>query len=485
MLEKLRIKRDEVKGTSQKKEEKKPKSKSEKTDKHKSPEQAFYDNGAKKLTSNNKIQEQNYIEKDVKRGLRNANGTGVVVGLTHIGEVVGYEKDEKGNKIPLEGKLFYRGYDVEDLVNNVLLEDRFGFEEIAYLLLMGELPTKKELAAYNDLIGEHRELPMGFARDMILTAPSKNIMNKLARSVLALYSFDDNPDDISLPNVLRQSMNLMGYFPAIICYAYQAKSSYYDKKSLHLHDPIRELSTSENILRMLRPMGEYSDLEAKILDICMILHAEHGGGNNSSFTTHLISSTGTDTYSAIAAAVGSLKGPRHGGANIAVINMINDIKSHVKDIDKHSALDDYLVKILKGEANDRSGLVYGMGHAIYTKSDPRAKILKNMAKKLAESNDRIDDYMLCDYIERRTPELYAEVHGKEILMPANVDLYSGFVYSALDIDTDVATPLFATARLAGWTAHRLEEIVNAGKLMRPAYESVQERRDYVAIADRK
>ena len=259
MLEKLRIKRDEVKSTGQKKEEKKPKSKIEKTDKHKSPEQAFYDNGAKKLTSNNKIQEQNYIEKDVKRGLRNANGTGVVVGLTHIGEVVGYEKDEKGNKVPLEGKLFYRGYDVEDLVNNVLLEDRFGFEEIAYLLLMGELPTKKELAAYNDLIGEHRELPMGFARDMILTAPSKNIMNKLARSVLALYSFDDNPDDISLPNVLRQSMNLMGYFPAIICYAYQAKSSYYDKKSLHLHDPIRELSTSENILRMLRPMGEYSD----------------------------------------------------------------------------------------------------------------------------------------------------------------------------------------------------------------------------------
>ena len=485
MLEKLRIRRDEVKGTGQKKEEKKLKNSHDKSDKHKSPAQTFYDNGAKKLTSNNKIQEQNYIEKDVKRGLRNANGTGVVVGLTHIGEVVGYEKDEKGNKVPLEGKLFYRGYDVEDLVNNVLLEDRFGFEEIAYLLLMGELPTKKELAAYNDLIGEHRELPMGFARDMILTAPSKNIMNKLARSVLALYSFDDNPDDISLPNVLRQSMNLMGYFPAIICYAYQAKSSYYDKKSLHLHDPIRELSTSENILRMLRPMGEYSDLEAKILDICMILHAEHGGGNNSSFTTHLISSTGTDTYSAIAAAVGSLKGPRHGGANIAVINMINDIKAHVKDIDKHSSLDDYLVKILKGEANDRSGLVYGMGHAIYTKSDPRAKILKNMAKKLAESNDRIDDYMLCDYIERRTPDLYAEVHGKEILMPANVDLYSGFVYSALDIDTDVATPLFATARLAGWTAHRLEEIVNAGKLMRPAYESVQERRDYVAIADRK
>ena len=475
MLEKLRIRRDEVKGTGQKKEEKK----------HKSQEQSFYESGAKKLTANNKIKEENYIEKDVKRGLRNANGTGVVVGLTHIGEVVGYEKDDKGNKIPVEGRLFYRGYDVEDLVNNVLLEDRFGFEEIAYLLMMGELPTRKELTAFNDLIGEHRELPMGFARDMILTAPSKNIMNKLARSVLALYSFDDNPDDTSLSNVLRQSMNLMGYFPAIICYAYQAKSSYFDKKSLHLHDPIRELSTSENILRMLRPMGEYSDLEAKILDICMILHAEHGGGNNSSFTTHLISSTGTDTYSAIAAAVGSLKGPRHGGANIAVINMMNDIKAHVKDVGKRSALDDYLVRILKGEANDRSGLVYGMGHAIYTKSDPRARILKNMAKKLAESNDKIEDFVLCDYIERRTPELFAEVHGKEILMPANVDLYSGFVYSALGIDTDVATPLFATSRLAGWTAHRLEEIANAGKLMRPAYESVQERRDYVAMDDRK
>ena len=485
MLEKLRVKRDEVRNAIHSKDEKKHRTVHDRAEKHKSPEEHFCETEAKKLAVNNKIREQDYIEKDVKRGLRNANGTGVVVGLTHIGAVFGYDKDEDGNKIPLEGKLYYRGYDIEDLVNNALLEDRFGFEEASYLLMMGDLPTKKELTEFNDLIGEHRELPMGFARDMILTAPSKNIMNKLARSVLALYSFDDNPDDVSITNVLRQSMSLMGYFPAIICYAYQAKSSYYDKKSLHLHDPIRELSTSENILRMLRPMGEYSDLEAKILDICMILHAEHGGGNNSSFTTHLISSTGTDTYSAIAAAVGSLKGPRHGGANIAVINMINDIKAHVKDIGKHAELDDYLVKILKGEANDRTGLVYGMGHAIYTKSDPRARILKRMAKKLAEENDRIEDYVLCDYIERRTPELFAEVHGKEILMPANVDLYSGFVYSALDIDTDVATPLFATARLSGWCAHRLEEIVNEGKLMRPAYESVQEKRDYVAMEDRK
>ena len=469
MLEKLRIRRDEVRKAHRKGE---------------GNADTFYADGAKNLVARNQIPEQLYIENKVKRGLRNSNGTGVVVGLTHIGEVIGYDKDEKGNKVPLDGRLYYRGYDIEDLVNNVIMEERFGFEEISYLLMLGELPTKKQLTAFNNILGDHRELPTGFARDMILTAPSKNIMNKLARSVLALYSFDDNPDDVSLSNVLRQSMSLMGYFPAIICYAYQAKSSYYDKKSLHLHDPIRELSTSENILRMLRPMGEYTDFEARILDICMMLHAEHGGGNNSSFTTHLISSTGTDTYSAIAAAVGSLKGPKHGGANIAVISMIDDIKKHVKDVGKHSEFDDYLVKILKGEANDRTGLVYGMGHAIYTKSDPRAKILKGMAKKLAETNDRIEDFMICDYIEKRTPELYAEVHGKEILMPANVDLYSGFVYSALDIDTDVATPLFATARLSGWCAHRLEEIVNGGKLMRPAYNSVQEKRDYIAMADR-
>ncbi len=485
MLEKLRVRRDEVKNKVNKSDKKQKEPRDWSVGKHKGSTESFYENGEVKLKARDRISEELYIENRVKRGLRNSNGTGVVVGLTHIGEVIGYDKDEQGNKVPLEGKLYYRGYDIEDLVNNVLLEDRFGFEEISYLLMLGELPAKKDLKLFNDILGDHRELPMGFARDMILTAPSNNVMNKLARSVLALYSFDDNPDDVSLQNVLRQSMSLMGYFPAIICYAYQAKSSYYDKKSLHLHDPIRELSTSENILRMLRPMGEYSDLEAKILDVCMILHAEHGGGNNSSFTTHLISSTGTDTYSAIAAAVGSLKGPKHGGANIAVINMINDIKAHVKDIDKHSALDDYLVKILKGEANDRTGLVYGMGHAIYTKSDPRAKILKGMAKKLAESNDRIDDFMLCDYIERRTPQLYAEVHGKEILMPANVDLYSGFVYSALDIARDVATPLFATARLSGWCAHRLEEIVNGGKLMRPAYNSVQEKRDYIAMDDRK
>lgn len=449
------------------------------------PAEAILNNSTKILSQRNKIDSDLYVENDVKRGLRNANGTGVVVGLTHIGEVMGYEVDEKGNKIPSEGRLFYRGYNIEDLVRSVREENRFGFEETTFLLLMGSLPSKKELDAFTTFIGNHRDLPQGFARDMILTAPSNNIMNKLGRSVLALYSYDDNPDDTSVQNVLRQSMSLIGYFPAIISYAYQAKSSFYDNKSLHLHPPIAELSTSENILRMLRPMGEYTDLEAKLLDVSMILHAEHGGGNNSSFTTHLISSTGTDTYSAIAAAVGSLKGPRHGGANIAVINMIRDIKEHVPDIGKTSALDDYLIKILKGEANDRSGLVYGMGHAIYTKSDPRAMILKSMAKKLAEDKNLLDDFLLYDYIERRVPVLFAELHNREVLMPANVDLYSGFVYDALDIPLDVATPLFATARLSGWCAHRIEEIVAGGKLMRPAYNSVQDHMDYIPISERK
>ena len=308
-------------------------------------------------------------------------------------------------------------------------------------------------------------------------------MNKLA-SVLALYCYDDNPDDTSIPNVLRQSIDLMGYFPALIAYAYQAKSSFYDHKSLHLHNPIPELSTSENILRMIRPDGKYTELEARLLDISMILHAEHGGGNNSSFTTHLISSTGTDTYSAISAAIGSLKGPRHGGANIAVINMMKNIKENVPNFNNRGKLDDYLVKILKKEANDKSGLIYGMGHAIYTLSDPRAKVLKSMAKKLAESKDLLDDFLLCDYIEKRTPQLYAEVNGVEKPMPANVDLYSGFVYDALDIPTTIATPLFATARLSGWCAHRIEELIAGGKLMRPAYKSVQQPRGYVELADR-
>ena len=475
MFTKLRQRRQDIRKTV--KEEYKNNKKAEYN-------QIILDSSAKTLADNDAIDSDLYIKNNVKRGLRNANGTGVVVGLTKIGEVIGYDVDSSGNKKPVEGKLYYRGYSVEDLVNSCTKENRFGFEEVTFLLMFGKLPSKSELEVFQKTLSSKRDLPNGFARDMILTAPSNNIMNKLARSVLALYCYDENPDDTSISNVLRQSVDLIGYFPAIIAYAYQAKCSFYDNMSLHLHNPIPELSTSENILRMLRPTGEYTELEARLLDISMILHAEHGGGNNSSFTTHLISSTGTDTYSAISAAVGSLKGPKHGGANIAVINMMADIKDHVPDFNNRGKLDDYLVKLLKKEAYDKSGLIYGMGHAIYTLSDPRAVVLKSMAKKLAESKDLIDDFLLCDYIEKRTPQLFAEVNGIEKPMPANVDLYSGFVYSALDIPTTIATPLFATARLSGWCAHRLEELIAGGKLMRPAYNSVQEPREYTELDKR-
>ena len=446
--------------------------------------QDFLDNSANIVTDNDKIDPDLYIQNNVKRGLRNSNGTGVVVGLTKIGGVRGYDVDDDGNKIPIEGQLFYRGYSIEDIVNNCIKENRFGFEEITFLLIFGSLPSKTELEAFKKVLGSRRELPQGFARDMILTAPSNNIMNKLARSVLALYCYDSNPDDTSVSNVIRQSIELIGYFPALIAYAYQAKCSFYDNMSLHLHTPVPELSTSENILRMIRPNGEYTDIEAKLLDLSMILHAEHGGGNNSAFTTHLVSSTGTDTYSAISAAIGSLKGPKHGGANIAVINMMADIKEHVPDFNNRGKLDDYLVKLLRKQAGDRSGLVYGMGHAIYTLSDPRAKVLKSMAKKLADSKNLVDDFLLCDYIEKRVPQLKAEITGVDKPMPANVDLYSGFVYDALNIPTTIATPLFATARLSVWCAHRIEELVAGGKLMRPAYNSVQPVQEYVPIDKR-
>ena len=446
--------------------------------------QDFLDNSANIVTANDKIDPDLYIKNNVKRGLRNSNGTGVVVGLTKIGGVRGYDVDDDGNKIPIEGQLFYRGYSIEDIVNNCIKENRFGFEEITFLLIFGSLPSKTELEAFKKVLGSRRELPQGFARDMILTAPSNNIMNKLARSVLALYCYDSNPDDTSVSNVIRQSIELIGYFPALIAYAYQAKCSFYDNMSLHLHTPVPELSTSENILRMIRPNGEYTDIEAKLLDLSMILHAEHGGGNNSAFTTHLVSSTGTDTNSAISAAIGSLKGPKHGGANIAVINMMADIKEHVPDFNNRGKLDDYLVKLLRKQAGDRSGLVYGMGHAIYILSDPRAKVLKSMAKKLADSKNLVDDFLLCDYIEKRVPQLKAEITGVDKPMPANVDLYSGFVYDALNIPTTIATPLFATARLSGWCAHRIEELVAGGKLMRPAYNSVQPVQEYVPIDKR-
>ena len=438
-----------------------------------------------RLTNINEIDEDLYQKYNVKRGLRNANGTGVVVGLTKISDVHGYDVDENNNKVPIEGELFYRGYEVKDLVRNYIAEDRFGFEEVTYLLLFGELPTPEKLETFKTYIGEKRDLPTGFARDMILTAPSNNIMNKLARSVLALYCYDDDPDNTELGNVLKQSIGIIGYFPALIAYAFQAKQTFYDNQSMHLHYPVPELGTAENVLRMLRPTGEFTDLEAKALDISLVLHADHGGGNNSTFTTHLISSSGTDTYSAIAAAIGSLKGPRHGGANISVTRMMMNLKANVRDITNRKAVDEYLTRVLKGQANDGSGLIYGMGHAIYTKSDPRAVMLKGIAHNLAKSKGLEEDFALYDYIEQRTPSLFAEVTGKETQMCANVDLYSGFVYNALNIPMDVATPFFAMARLSGWCAHRLEELIAGKKLMRPAYVNVQPRQTYIPLEQRE
>lgn len=447
--------------------------------------EAFLDRMAQKLIETDKIPDEVYIERDVKRGLRNADGTGVVTGLTHVGEVIGYEKDLNNNIVPIPGKLYYRGYDVEDLVNSCIKEDRFGFEETTYLLLFGELPTQKQLTEFIAILSNRRDLPLNFARDMIMTAPSSSVMNKLARSVLAMYSYDNNPDDVSVKNVLRQSISLIGHFPTLIAYGYQAKRNFYNGESLHLHYPVPELSTAENFLRMLRANGEYTKIESRLLDLSLILHAEHGGGNNSTFTTHIVTSTATDTYSAIAAAVCSLKGPRHGGANISVINMIQDLKANVSDITKRSEVEKYLRKVLDGQANDGSGLIYGLGHAIYTVTDPRAVILKKMAKKLAQSKGIEEDFALYEFIEKIGAKLYMEKTGKEVPMPANVDLYSGFVYSALDIPMDIATPLFATARISGWCAHRLEEITGNGKLMRPAYDCIQPHLNYVTMDKRK
>jgi citrate synthase len=439
----------------------------------------------KYLISNNKIDPSLYSKWDVKRGLRNANGSGVVVGLTRVGDVQGYGVNERGERIPADGKLFYRGVDIDDIVGNCIKEDRFGYEETSYLLLFGSLPNRDGLREYERLLGKKRELPKGFIRDMILTAPSGNIMNKLARSVLALYSYDKNPDDTSVENVLRQSIDLIAYFPALIAAAYQAKQTLLNNRgSVYLHSPDPSRGTAENMLRLTRLSGDFTDFEAKILDICLILHAEHGGGNNSSFTTHVVTSTGTDTYSAIAAAVGSLKGPKHGGANIGVIEMVDGIKRNVRDITNEIMLREYMIKLLRGEAGDRSGLIYGLGHAVYTVSDPRAVLLKNMARKLAAEKGLTDDFALCEYIENNAQGLYSEVRGVDKPMPANVDLYSGFVYKALGIPNELSTPIFAMARISGWCAHRLEELSEGAKIMRPAYKCVQQSIEYVPLEKR-
>lgn len=433
---------------------------------------------------NNRIDPAKFEQYDVKRGLRNADGSGVMAGLTLICNVHGYVINE-GERSPVEGRLTYRGIDVRSLVDGCLSEDRFGFEETAWLLLFGKLPAPSQLAAFNDLLSECRELPEFFAEDMIIKAPSPNIMNKLARSVLALYSYDSNPDDTSMENVLRQSIELIAMLPTIMGYAYQVKRHRYDKESMFFHPMIPGLSTAETILHTIRADTAYSMEEARLLDLCLILHAEHGGGNNSTFTSRVLSSTGTDTYSAISAAIGSLKGPRHGGANIKVMQMLEYVKQGVKDWKDDDEIAAFLKKIINREAGDRSGLVYGMGHAVYTLSDPRAVLLKKSACDLAVKKGLGDDYRLLDAIERLTPKIFASAKGSNKAMCANVDLYSGLVYRTLGIHEELFTPLFAIARMPGWCAHRIEEILTGGRIIRPAYKSVAGEQMYIPLAERR
>lgn len=429
------------------------------------------------------IDSELYSKYSVKRGLRNSNGSGVLVGLTKVGDVHGYLLDE-GEKIADEGVLRYRGINVNDIVEGCEIDDRFGFEEVVYLLLFGNLPTESALEEFTQYLGTKRKLPANFTEDMILKAPSGDIMNKLARSVLASYSYDNNPDEVSVENVLRQSFELIARFPAMIAHAYQAKSHYYDGKSLILHAPKEELSTAENFLHMMRPNNEYTKTEAHLLDLALMLHAEHGGGNNSTFTTHVLSSSGTDTYSAIAAAIGSLKGPKHGGANAKVMGMIDDFKANLTDITDEKQIREHIIKLYRKESYDHSGLVYGVGHAIYTKSDPRAVLLRKNAGILAKEKGMEDELHMYDLIAKNAIELFNEITGKQKDLAINVDFYSGFVYKMLNIPQEVYTPIFAMSRIAGWCAHRLEEIMVSDKIIRPAYKNVYKGKDYTSIKDR-
>ena len=431
----------------------------------------------------NRIPAHYYSEYNVKRGLRNSDGTGVLAGLTSIGEVHGYVIDE-GNKSPVEGKLRYRGIDIEDIVAHCMAEHRYGFEEVTFLLLFGFLPTRELLDTFTSQLADMRNLPFEFTEDMILKAPGKNVMNKLGRAVLALYSYDDNPDDISIPNLIRQSLELIARFPVLIANSYACKRHYFDNQSLVIHNPNPELSIAENFLYMIRDDNQYTELEAQILDLAMMLQAEHGGGNNSAFAVHVLSSTGTDTYSAIAAAVGSLKRPKHGGANDKMMSQMREIKENVKNWEDEGEVLEYLKKILRKEAGDGKGLIYGMGHAVYTLSDPRAVILKERAEYLAEETGYSEEFALYDLVERLAPIAFRELKGTDKPICANVDFYSGFVYQMLKIPQELFTPIFAMSRIVGWCAHRMEEIMTSNKIIRPAYRSVVKRMPYVSIDDR-
>lgn len=424
-----------------------------------------------------------FTKYEVKRGLRDLNGKGVLAGLTHISDVRA-SMLVNGEQIPTHGQLFYRGYNVHDLVTGFTAADQFGFEEVTYLLLFDKLPSTKELNKFKKMLAEYRTLPTSFVRDIIMKAPSKDMMNTLARSVLTLYSYDDRADDTSLPNVLRQSLELISLFPLLAIYGYQAYNHYHDGNSLFIHTPQSKLSTAENILYLLRPDSKFTPLEAKLLDIALVLHMEHGGGNNSTFTTHVVTSTLTDTYSAIAAAIGSLKGPRHGGANIKVVQMFDEMKQELSDWTDEEEVAAYLKRLLNKDAFDHSGLIYGVGHAIYSKSDPRAVLLKQYVEQLSVEKGLRDEFALYSMVERLAPQVIANERKMYKGVSINVDFYSGFVYDMLNLPPELYTPIFAIARIVGWSAHRMEELANNGKIIRPAYKAICEDRDYIPIESR-
>lgn len=435
------------------------------------------------VQQNNAIDPSLFDQYNVKRGLRNANGTGVLVGMTRISDVTGYEIRD-GKKIAVPGRLSYRGIPLDDLINGFISEDRFGYEEVAYLLLFGLLPSEKALLHFNNLLAHRRNFPSNFKEDVILKTPSANIMNKLQSIILALYTYDDNPDDISLDKVLAQSIDLIAKVPLMLAYAYQAKRHYFDNKSLILHQPLEEAGTAENILHLIRPDSHYTKLEAEILDLLLCVQADHGGGNNSAFSTHVVSSSGTDTYSAITTAIGSLKGPRHGGANQRVHWLIEDMKAHLKDWKNENEMRAYLEAVMDKKAFDKSGLVYGMGHAVYTISDPRAELLKEKAEELAKRTDFVAEYELITDMAEMTKRILRERKGEHFNICTNVDLYTGLIYDMLGIEQDLYTPIFAAARMVGWCAHRLEQIMDA-KIMRPAYVYLDTKNlAYTPIADR-
>jgi len=424
-----------------------------------------------------------YDEHHVYRGLRDRNGRGVVTGLTEISTVNAQRMGPDGVLHPIPGELFYRGYNIKDLVDGFQRDNRFGFEEIIYLLLFSELPDEGELFRFRRELSQCRSLPTSFVRDMILKAPGRDMMNILSRCVLALYAYDENPDDISIANVLRQSLQLISVFPMLAVYSYQSYQHYHNDKSLFIHLPRPEYSTAENLLHLLREDSRFTPLEAKILDLALVLHAEHGGGNNSTFTTHVVTSSGTDTYSSVAAALGSLKGPRHGGANIKVVRMFDDMKATI-DTSDDGQVRDYLARLLNKNAFDHTGLIYGMGHAVYSLSDPRSEILKGYAKKLAEAKGMEEEFDLYQRVAQFAPELIGEKRKVFKGVSPNVDFYSGLIYRMLDLPCELFTPIFAVSRIAGWSAHRIEEIQNAGKIIRPAYISVKENREYIPMGER-